>query len=144
MQEASHTLKETHALQRLSKHSTATRQAPNSGSLPTHQPEGLVLLTGKESHLAQSLPGGSMASPPSTICPGASPASSPVAVLPATPSPYCTLDTGPCPRWPPCQPAHCIWASAQISNVMLSERHLCLTEHRSSQLTSPLPDYFPS
>ena len=64
---------------------------------------------------------------------------------PATPTPCWTLDSGPCPRWPPHQLARRIRASAQISNVTLSDSRLCLSQHpillphyQLSSLTSPL------
>lgn len=64
---------------------------------------------------------------------------------PATPAPCWTLDSGPCPRWPPHQLARRIRASAQISNVTLSDSRLCLSQHpillphcQLSSLTSPL------
>ena len=47
---------------------------------------------------------------------------------PAMPVPSWTLDSGPSPRWHPCQPARHFRASAQNSNVTLSKSRLCLSE----------------
>lgn len=100
---------------------------PCSGLRPTHQPEGF-------SQQARQRSPCSMVSPPlqnsSVICPGylSSLISSHLST-PAPPAPYCTLDTVPHPRWSPHQLAHCIQASAQISNVTLAEHPRPLPHH---------------
>lgn len=45
---------------------------------------------------------------------------------PATPTPCCTLDPGPCPRWSPRQLTHCIRASLLQSQMSHYQSHLGL------------------